>query len=390
MSATTAIELRRRDVRKGGRFDSLDGMRTLAVLAVMVYHMVPAAVRGGGMGVDIFFTLSGFVITRLLLKEYQATGHIRLGVFYALRISRLWPALMTVCAVVAGVALLFPSSFWAGEQGNALRSALHVMNFSRGEWFGPAGDGGSLGHTWSLAVEEQFYLVWPVLFIVMLRVVRSVKVIAIITAAICTAVMGERMLLQILGSGYERIYNGPDTRADQLLVGCLLAMVLTLLPSTATTQERAAKMGRFVLWPSAVVIAGALLTLSYPHGNETEAVVYRSVFPLIIALAAGALIFGLVTNERHPLSRMLSVSWLSWPGKHLSYGLYLWHYPIFFLLRGLYDGPGSTLVRLPLGIALTFVVAYLSARYLEEPIRMAVKSRITQERTPTAQSRPRV
>ncbi|GAA1789547.1 hypothetical protein GCM10009712_41160 [Pseudarthrobacter sulfonivorans] len=384
MTTTTPIDPRRRDTRTGGRFDALDGIRTLAVLAVMFFHMVPAAVRGGGVGVDVFFTLSGFVITTVLLKEYQATGRVRLGIFYSLRISRLWPALFAVCAVVAGTAFLLPSSFWGGEQSNALRSALHVMNFFRGGWFGESGDGGSMGHTWSLAVEEQFYILWPALFIVVLRFVRNLRTLAILTSTACIAVVAERGLLQLLGAGYERIYNGPDTRADQLLIGCLLAMILTLLPDSGPRKVLAVKLSRWALWPSTAFVVVAILTFAYPHGDDMVSLIYRSIFPMIIALAASTLICGLVLNLGHPLSRMLSVSWLSWPGKHLSYGMYLWHYPIFFLIRGLYDGPGSTLVRLPIGIALTLLLAYLSARYVEEPVRAAMKNRIASKKSVAA------
>ncbi len=350
----------------------------------MFFHMVPAAVRGGGVGVDVFFTLSGFVITTVLLKEYQATGRVRLGIFYSLRISRLWPALFAVCAVVAGTAFLLPSSFWGGEQSNALRSALHVMNFFRGGWFGESGDGGSMGHTWSLAVEEQFYILWPALFIVVLRFVRNLRTLAILTSTACIAVVAERGLLQLLGAGYERIYNGPDTRADQLLIGCLLAMILTLLPDSGPRKVLAVKLSRWALWPSTAFVVVAILTFAYPHGDDMVSLIYRSIFPMIIALAASTLICGLVLNLGHPLSRMLSVSWLSWPGKHLSYGMYLWHYPIFFLIRGLYDGPGSTLVRLPIGIALTLLLAYLSARYVEEPVRAAMKNRIASKKSVAA------
>jgi peptidoglycan/LPS O-acetylase OafA/YrhL len=387
MITTAHTDPRRREIRTTGRFDSLDGIRTLAVLAVMIYHMVPAAVRGGGMGVDVFFTLSGFVITRLLLREHKAKGRINLSRFYALRMSRLWPALFAVCAVVAGMALILPSSFWGGEQSNALTSALHLMNFFRGGWFPDSGDGGSLGHTWSLAVEEQFYLLWPVILIVMLRYVRSLGTVAILTATACIAVAAERAILQVLGAGYQRIYNGPDTRADQLLIGCLLAMVLSLISESGSRAELAAKFSRRALWPSAAVIGTGLLTLAYPHGDDMMSIIYRSAFPLVIALSASALICGLVLNTGHPLSKVLSVSWLSWPGKHLSYGMYLWHYPIFFLLRGLYDGPGSTLVRLPVGIAITLVVAYLSARYLEEPVRTAIRNRIARNDASAAKAK---
>ncbi len=153
-----------------GRKHALDGLRTVAVAAVFLFHTVTEFAPGGSMGVDVFFTLSGFVITLLIMKEYQATGRLRLGVFYAKRLARLWPALLIVCAFVAAVALLFPESGLGGQEAYAIPAAAYVMNLARAGLIGTPITGGALAPTWTLAVEEQFYLVWPLLLLLILLV----------------------------------------------------------------------------------------------------------------------------------------------------------------------------------------------------------------------------
>lgn len=341
------------------RFDALDGIRTLAVLAVFVYHASKPLMRGGSIGVDVFFTLSGLVITLLLLREHKASGRIRLGKFYLHRMARLWPALLLVCAVVA-IAL-------RDEAVNALRSAVHIMNFTRGGWFGDDTTGGAMGHTWSLAVEEQFYLVWPLLLIAMLRVftLQQTLIATLVLAALTSAL---RAVLEFSGAGYERLYNGPDTRFDQLLIGCALAMLLVL------AEGRVASAVKYLIWPAVAFLAVHALVLGYPREDGVIDVAYRTFGPLVVAIASAALFAGVITNQQHPAGRLLSTKALSWPGKHLSYGFYLWHFPVVFVLRDAIDSP---FVRLAAAFVVTATAAFLSARFMEEPIRRLVRAKTT-------------
>ncbi|WP_052295513.1 acyltransferase family protein [Paenarthrobacter aurescens] len=199
-----------------GRLAALDGLRTPAVLAVFLYHSASGLMPGGWSGVDTFFALSGFVITLLLVKEYAASSRIRLGRFYIQRLARLWPALLVVCVPVALVAVLLPSSGWGGQGSNAVQGAMYLMNIFRSGLLGVDTAGGALGHTWTLAVEEQFYLVWPLLLILMLHLF-SIRTITIVAALLALAAVVERVIMVTAGVGLNRLYNGPDTRADQLI-----------------------------------------------------------------------------------------------------------------------------------------------------------------------------
>lgn len=348
--------------KTSARFDALDGIRTLAVLAVFIYHASKPMMRGGSIGVDVFFTLSGLVITLLLLREYEASGRIRLGRFYIHRMARLWPVLLVACAVVALTL--------REEAVNALRSAVHIMNFTRGGWLGDDTTGGAMGHTWSLAVEEQFYLVWPLLLIGMLRVL-TLRQALIATLVLTAATSVLRASLEFAGAGYERLYNGPDTRFDQLLIGCALAMMLTLF------RDRVARAVKHLIWPSALFLVAHALLWGYPREDDVLSVIYRIIAPLLIALASASLFAGLITREGHPLTRILSRRVLSSPGKHFSYGFYLWHFPIVFILRDALENGGAmtAISRVILAFLLTAIASVLSAKCLEEPVRRFVRSK---------------
>ncbi|NUP59061.1 MAG: acyltransferase, partial [Pseudarthrobacter sp.] len=211
-----------------GRKHALDGLRTVAVAGVFLFHTATDLVPGGSIGVDVFFTLSGFVITLLIMKERLATGRLNLGIFYAKRLARLWPALLVLCAVILAVGLVFPASGWGGQAGFILPAAAYVMNLAHIGAFGQSIQGETLGPTWTLAVEEQFYLVWPVLLLAMLQFWK-IRTAAFTTLALAAAFLLERFALVMSGAPLNRLYNGPDTRADELLIGCALALLFTAL-----------------------------------------------------------------------------------------------------------------------------------------------------------------
>ncbi|WP_240721458.1 acyltransferase [Pseudarthrobacter sp. NamE5] len=139
------------------------------VAGVFLFHTATGLVPGGFIGVDVFFTLSGFVITLLIMKEHMATGRLCLGVFYARRLARVWPALLALCGVIVIVGLALPASAWGGQAAFVLPAVTYVMNLAHVGVFGHSITGETLGPTWTLAVEEQFYLVWPLLLLAMLR-----------------------------------------------------------------------------------------------------------------------------------------------------------------------------------------------------------------------------
>ncbi|MET1089262.1 MAG: acyltransferase [Arthrobacter sp.] len=348
-----------------GRKHALDGLRTVAVVFVFLFHAATNLVPGGSIGVDVFFTLSGFVITLLIMKEYLASGGVRLGIFYAKRLARLWPALLALCAVVVTVGLLFPASKWAGQEGFILPAAGYVMNLAHVGMFGSSITGETFGPTWTLAVEEQFYLVWPLLLLVLLRFWR-IRTVAWITAGLAVAFLLERFLLVLLGAPLSRLYNGPDTRADELLIGCTLALVFTLVQRGSRFHARLVGAARWAGPPAALVLLAAVFLLQEPSTPGLWFSAFWTAGPTVLALLAALAIGWLVLSPATFTARILSHPWLAGPGRDLSYAFYLWHLPVYLLLMPLVPSPW---LRVPLAAALTAVLAYASFRLVETPVR---------------------
>jgi peptidoglycan/LPS O-acetylase OafA/YrhL len=366
-----------------GRLPALDGLRTFAVLAVFVFHSATLVARGGAIGVDIFFVLSGFVITLLLLREYEKQGRISLGRFYIMRLARLWPALLLVCAVVICIAVILPNGSLGGEIFPSLRAALYTTNIFRAIAAPDYNDYSSMAHTWSLAVEEQFYLVWPLVFILLMKMMTLRRAA---TTTLCLALLPVILRFAIWddGAGKNHIYNGVDTRADQLLVGCGLAMLLASLPPASEALIRVSRIFRVGIWPALGLLL--LVCVAFPISRITGTVAgaYWTVGTLIVAAAAGLLIAGLATNSEHPLARFLSVRWIAWTGANLSYGIYLWHYPVLALMP---DSIRAS-IRFPIALILTVGAAYLSYRFVEMPVRKFARARFGNVTVPTTPSRP--
>ena len=355
-----------------GRKHALDGLRTIAVVGVFLFHTVTALVPGGSIGVDVFFTLSGFVITLLIMKEYRATGRLRLGVFYAKRLARLWPALLAVCAVVVLGGLIFPQSGWGGQEANAIPAAGYVMNLSNFGLFGSSTGGNALSPTWTLAVEEQFYLVWPLLLLVMLRFWK-VRTVAWLTAVLALGFLVSRFLLVMDGAPLARLYNGPDTRADQLLLGCVMALVFASISEGSRVHAPLQSGARWAGPIAALALVVALFALKEPNEPGLWFNVFWTGGPTVLALLAAVVIGSLVLRPVGVASRILSHPWLANPGRDLSYAAYLWHLPVYLLLIPLVP---SLWLRVPAAAALTVLLAYLSFRFVERPIRRWASKRL--------------
>jgi peptidoglycan/LPS O-acetylase OafA/YrhL len=355
-----------------GRKHSLDGLRTIAVAGVFLFHTVTAQMPGGFIGVDVFFTLSGFVITLLILKERLATGGVRMGVFYAKRLARLWPALLALCAVIAVVGFVLPGSGWGGQAGFILPAVAYVMNFAHVGAFGNSIAGETLGPTWTLAVEEQFYLVWPLLLLAMLRFC-TIRTTAWATAGLAAVFMLERGALVLAGAPLNRLYNGPDTRADELLIGCALALLFT---AVRTGSRVHAALLSAACWAGPAAGAALLAALFLLHEPDTPGpwfTAFWSFGPTVVSLLAAALIGSLVLQPAAFLGRILSHPWLAWPGRELSYGMYLWHIPVYLLLLPVVP---SLSVRVALAAVLTVALAFGSSRLVEAPIRRWANQRL--------------
>ncbi|ELT45923.1 acyltransferase 3 [Arthrobacter nitrophenolicus] len=343
----------------------MDGLRTIAVAGVFFFHTATEQMPGGFIGVDVFFTLSGFVITLLIMKEWQATGGLRLGVFYAKRLARLWPALLALCAVILTVGFVFPDSGWGGQAEFVLPAAGYVMNLAHFGMFGNSITGETLGPTWTLAVEEQFYLVWPLLLLVMLRFWR-VRTVAWATAGLAAAFLLERFVLVMAGAPLGRLYNGPDTRADELLIGCALALLLTCIRPGSRAHGSLQAVSRRAALPAALILLAALFLLEEPHTPGLWFSAFWTLGPTVLSLLTAVLLGALVLQPAGSMSRFLSHPWLAGPGRDLSYGMYLWHIPVYLLLMPLVqDLP----LRITLSAALTVLFAWASFRLVERPLR---------------------
>lgn len=344
----------------------IDGLRALAVMAVLAYHYNERApwLSGGFLGVEVFFVISGFLITALLLSEHRRTGHIDLRRFWIHRARRLFPALGLLLAVVAVVAVIWLPEEVAALRGDILASLAYVMNWYHvlGEqsYFEAVGRPPLLRHLWSLAVEEQFYLVWPVVFGVAMRFVGRRWVLAGVVAGIVASTL---LLVALYSPGADptRLYYGTDTRAAGLLVGVALAFVWSpwrLRPATGR--------GGGVLLDVLGLAALGLLASRLGVYGEFDPALYRGGF-LVVALAT-AVVIAVAVHPAARLGRWLGASPLRWIGLR-SYGIYLWHWPVFMVTRPELDVTWTPTTLFVVRIGATLALAELSFRLVEMPVR---------------------
>ena len=351
---------------------ALDGIRAFAVLAVLAYHGGQAWAAGGYLGVDAFFVLSGFLITSLLLTERRQSGAIDLRAFWMRRARRLLPALFLVLgAVVVYAATVAAPTELDRIRADGLGSLFYVANwrfvFSHQSYFEQFAAPSPLRHMWSLAIEEQFYLLWPLLVFGFLRWGKgSTRKLVLMTSALALTSLGLMIALHTSGSDPSRVYYGTDTRATSLLVGALLAMLVAWRPFGQTARERT------VLHVAALAAAG-VLGFWWATTPDRSDWLYNGGL-----LAAAVLVAVVIADSSHEqpglLGRVLSLRPLRWIGA-ISYGLYLWHWPIYvYLSPTRVNVDGASLFALRIGA--TFAVATASYYLVEQPIRTGSWRRI--------------
>ena len=352
----------------------LDGLRAVAVLAVIAYHLELGWAPGGLLGVGVFFTLSGYLITDLLLGQRDVAGHLRLGDFWLRRARRLLPALFLMLAVVVAWVTLLHRSQLPVLRGYVAAAALYVSNWWNiirdASYFSRFGPPPPLDHLWSLAVEEQFYLVWPFLLWLGLRYFRGRYLLAGLTLA---AAALSAILMAILyqpGVDPTRVYEGTDTRAFGLLLGAALAMVW---PSRHLRADLALR--RRLLVDGAGVVGLVVIALLVWRTDQYSPFLYRGG---MVLLSVGTVL--VVAALAHPASWLgPALGWapLRWLGVR-SYGIYLWHFPIIVLTTPTVER--SMNLTLPiLQVVATIAVAALSWRFVEEPIRRGALGRLWEQ-----------
>jgi peptidoglycan/LPS O-acetylase OafA/YrhL len=356
------------DFRLGYR-PALDGLRALAVLAVMAYHSPLGAVLGGGfLGVDLFFVLSGFLITATLLEEHQSSGTIRLGRFYLRRARRLFPALYLLLGFCCLLALGCRSPARAQQiYRPVLLTACYAAN-----WYWCFGvQLRLLGHAWSLGVEEQFYLAWPLLLAALLRLGAGRRTVA---AVIVAGIVAAALLRAVL-------WQGPQTMSHHAITTCLLtrgdALLAGCLAGACAGWGWLPRRRRGIAALRALAAASAALLVVWGvTARPTDTHLYRGGFTLVTA--AAAVCVAALVHAPSRIASLLSAAPLVWVGR-VSYGLYLWHFPLFALvpswLHKLTPGrPAIPAVTWAVQVGLTFAVAALSFHLVEQPLRQKHKS----------------
>ena len=348
---------------------AIDGLRAVAVVAVMLYHLGFSWIPGGFLGVDLFFVISGYVITRLLLDSIQRSGGLDLRAFYKARIRRLFPPLVFMIFVT-----IIYISIWAPETMRRFVSdspfaLFGGMNwwlvFRQTDYFDTISRPPLLQHTWSLGVEAQFYLIWPLILLLVLRQFGKAKIPG--AALFIAAISGIALLLVSFevdaanASQVSHVYFGTDTHSIGLFLGAALAV--SWIPQNL--QEQVNKRAQDFIDGIGVIgfvgLLGVFLLI-----NENDPTLYKLAFPL-----AGLFGCAILTSIVHPASRfapILSNKVAVWIGER-SYAIYLWHWVVFQVTRPAVDLEGSTWALYALRILVVFALADISLRLVELPVR---------------------
>jgi peptidoglycan/LPS O-acetylase OafA/YrhL len=358
---------------------SLDGLRACAIAIVLFHHALIPGFLGGEVGVDLFFALSGFLITALLLEERTGGGRIDLPRFWARRGLRLLPAL-AVCIVVTLVVTRVGTPAAVFDRN---RSAVVPVLFYYANWFRAfhgAGSLGTLDHTWSLGIEEQFYLIWPLILVVAgWRGARPQLLIGICLAGAAASLLA-RILLEPSVS-IDRIVSGTDTHCDGLLLGCALAVAMTL-PGAERLVRRAAAT---LLIPAVLAIAALVALPTWLAWSDRY---YSFMYTWGLTLAAVAsvvIVANLVLFPQRRAARLLATAPPVLIGE-ISYGIYLWHATVFHSVQYVLPRVPDALVWTA-EIAATLVVASLSWKFLEAPLQR-VRRRLSARRPAAAVAAP--
>ncbi len=359
-------------VKRNQRYmPGLDGLRAIAVLSVIAFHLEFGWAQGGLLGVGIFFTLSGYLITDILLSQLSARGKIKLPAFWAARARRLLPALFLMLAIVVAWVTIFGPAQTQQFRDSVVAAVFYVNNwqqiFGDVSYFARFEAPGPLNHLWSLSVEEQFYIFWPFLLLLGTKLVHERPLPSGVRPRLALLTIGLAFVSVILMAVLyhpsldpSRVYYGTDTRASELLFGCALAMVWPsrrlshrITPGARNTLDGLGVVGLLV------IVAMVSQT------EELSEFLYRGGF-VLLSLAT-VLMLAPLTHPACRLGAIVGCRPLRWVGVR-SYGIYLWHAPIIVLTNPSAQ-PGPSATRALLQVAATFAAAALSWKLVEEPIR---------------------
>lgn len=320
---------------------ALDGVRALSVIAVVAFHTLYRPLTGAMIGVDVFFVLSGFLITTILRGEMQGSGALDLKRFYVRRASRLMPPLvLCMAATYVGYVLLVPETRIGLD---VVLSLLYVSDYGISFWGVPE----HIRHTWSLSVEEHFYLIWPA-FLITTRKLSDRALLQVLLVMFAVATIW-RVADCLIWDDWVRTYYRFDTRLSGMILGAVLAV-----GQWKVSEHAAAKMGGIALYLLALMVV-ALRWKAMPS---------LMIGTLAAELAAAALIIALTSGHETSVSKMLSRPWLVYLGV-LSYSIYLWHYGFAYVLRDAINPVWAFVISLGASV----VISAISHKYVEKPIK---------------------
>ena len=350
---------------------SIDSLRALAVLAVIIYHVDVNYLPGGFLGVDLFFVLSGYLISSLIIKEYRKTGSLNLYNFYIRRARRLLPAVYFMITAGLVVMVLFNEVLLRKSHLDAIFGYIYSSNwwyiFHKLDYFDSFGAQSPFKHLWSLAIEEQFYMIFPLLFLLVNRKKKSKdgtyklnkNFLYVVLGLILVSLIAHILLFDI--NNISRIYFGTDTRAFSLLVGVVGAILYPMerLHAKVTPQQN-------MIYSVVSLVAIATLITVMIYTSEYNTWLYRGGFLLVAILG---LIVIISSGKQHTLmSRLLSFKPIVFIGK-ISYSLYLWHFPVLVLTTPVSEIGNPNIIFVILRVILTFILATASYVFVETPIR---------------------
>ena len=350
---------------------SIDSLRALAVLAVIIYHVDVNYLPGGFLGVDLFFVLSGYLISSLIIKEFRKTGTVNLYNFYIRRARRLLPAVYFMITVGLVVMVLFNEVLLRKSHLDAIFGYIYSSNwwyiFHKLDYFDSFGAQSPFKHLWSLAIEEQFYMIFPLLFLLVNRKKKSKdgtyklnkNFLYVVLGLILVSLIAHILLFDI--NNISRIYFGTDTRAFSLLVGVVGAILYPMerLHAKVTPQQN-------MLYSVVSLVSIATLITVMVYTSEYNTWLYRGGFLLVAILG---LIVIISSGKQHTLmSRLLSFKPVVFIGK-ISYSLYLWHFPVLVLTTPVSEIGNPNIIFVILRVILTFILATASYVFVETPIR---------------------
>jgi peptidoglycan/LPS O-acetylase OafA/YrhL len=343
----------------------IDALRALAVLAVFFYHSGVGWMPGGFLGVDVFFVISGYLITSLLLREFRRGGHVRLGRFWLRRARRLLPAVGVLIAVTMVLAAIAEPDRIDQLRGDAIASLAYFANWhfvlGHQSYFEGFQRPSLLTHLWSLSVEEQFYLFWPLVFAAGMKLFgRGRLLIGVLAGALASVALA--WLLFDPGSDASRVYYGTDTHAVGLLAGVALALVWSPI------ELRRRRTGPLVgpVLDVVGVLALAYVVLGFLHVHDYDLALWHGGY-LWLAIVT-ALLLAVLVHPAARLGSLLGQAPVLWLGLR-SYSFYLWHYPVLMLTRPGVDVSLPRGVLIPLQLILVLALADLSYRFVELPFR---------------------